>query len=87
MHHRSVPGVPGAPDHRPAPAPGARDPRTAPAPGAGPAPFPGAPDAARADVVVEAGGGSVPSSHSGGVPPVPNLQSAPGRRARTTEPL
>ena len=51
MHHRSAPG---APDHRPTPAPGARDPRTAPAPGAGPAPFPGAPDAARADVVVEA---------------------------------
>ena len=51
MHHRSAPG---APDHRPTPAPGARDPRTAPAPGSGPAPFPGAPDAARADVVVEA---------------------------------
>ena len=58
MHHRSAPG---APDHRPTPAPGARDPRTAPAPGAarppagaGPAPFPGAPGAARADVVVEA---------------------------------
>ena len=51
MHHRSAPG---APDHRPTPAPGARDPRTAPAPGAGPTPFPGAPDAARADVVVEA---------------------------------
>ena len=48
MHHRS------APDHRPTPAPGARDPRTAPASGAGPTPFPGAPDAARADVVVEA---------------------------------
>ena len=46
-------------DHRSAPDP--RDPRTAPAPGparppAGsrPAPFPGAPDAARADIVVEA---------------------------------
>ena len=40
MHHRSAPDP--------------RDPRTAPAPGAGPAPFPGAPDAARADIVVEA---------------------------------
>ena len=40
MHHRSAPDP--------------RDPRTAPAPGAGPAPFPGAPGAARADVVVEA---------------------------------
>ena len=40
MHHRSAPDP--------------RDPRTAPAPGSGPAPFPGAPDAARADVVVEA---------------------------------
>ena len=38
MHHRSAPDP--------------RGPRTAPAPG--PAPFPGAPDAARADVVVEA---------------------------------
>ena len=38
MHHRSAPDP--------------RDPRTAPAPG--PAPFPGAPGAARADVVVEA---------------------------------
>ena len=40
MHHRSAPDP--------------RDPRTAPAPGAGPAPFPGAPGAARADIVVEA---------------------------------
>ena len=47
MHHRSAPDP--------------RDPRTAPAPGAArppagsrPAPFPGAPDAARADIVVEA---------------------------------
>ena len=44
MHHRS------APDPRTAPAPGAARPPA----GSRPAPFPGAPDAARADVVVEA---------------------------------
>ena len=44
MHHRS------APDPRTAPAPGAARPPA----GSRPAPFPGAPDAARADIVVEA---------------------------------